>query len=55
MLRRKCILRPVIEGMTDGRKKVMGRRGRKHKLLLNELMGKKGFWKSKEDALDRCL
>jgi len=55
MLRRNCLLEHIIEGMIDGRRQVMGRRGRKHKLLLDELKGKEGCWKSKEEALDRSL
>ena len=36
----------------QGRTKVMGRRGRRHKQLLDDLNEKKGHWKLKEGALD---
>ena len=41
MLRRMCLLKHVIEGKIAGRIKMIGRRGRKHKLLMDELKGKK--------------
>jgi hypothetical protein len=34
---------------------VKGRRGRRHKLLLDDLKEKRGYWKLKEEALDRFL
>jgi len=34
---------------------VTGRRGRRHKQLLDDLKEKKGYWKFKEEALDRIL
>jgi hypothetical protein len=34
---------------------VTGRRGRRRKQLLDELKGKRGYWKLKEEALDRTL
>ena len=55
MLRRNCLVKHVIEGNIDGRIKVMGRRGRKHKLLLDELKEKKGCSKLQEEVLDRTL
>jgi hypothetical protein len=55
MLRSNCLLKHVIEGKIDGRIKMMGRRGRKHKLLLDEIKGKKGCWKLKEETLDLSL
>jgi len=55
MLSRNCPLKHVIEGEIEGRIQVMGRRGRKHKLLLDELKGKKGCFKFKEEALDLIL
>jgi len=55
MLRSNCLLKHVIEGQIDGRIKMMGRRGRKHKLLLDEIKGKKGYWKLKEETLDLIL
>jgi hypothetical protein len=34
---------------------MMGRRGRKRKQLLGSLKEKKGYWKLKEEALDRTV
>jgi hypothetical protein len=36
----------------EGRIKVMGRRGRRHKQLLEDLREKRGYCKLKEEALD---
>jgi hypothetical protein len=33
----------------------MGRRGRTWKQLLDDLKGKRGYWKLKEEALDRTV
>ena len=52
---RKCHLKHVIEGKIEGRLEVLGRRGRRHKWLLNDLKEKKEYWKLKKEALDRCL
>jgi hypothetical protein len=35
ILRRNCLIKHVIEGKREGRVKEMGRRGRRHKQLLN--------------------
>jgi hypothetical protein len=51
-LRRNCLLKHVIEEKM-GKDRVTGRRGRRHKQLLNDLKEKKGYWKFKE--LDRIL
>jgi hypothetical protein len=32
-----------------------GKRGRRRKQLLNDLKEKRGYWKLKEEALDRTL
>jgi hypothetical protein len=55
ILRRKCLLKHVIEGKLEGRTEMMGRRGRRRKQLLDDLMEKKRYWKLKEEALDRTL
>jgi hypothetical protein len=34
---------------------VTGRRGRRHKKLLDDLREMRGYWKLKEEALDRSL
>jgi hypothetical protein len=55
ILRRNCLLRQVVEGKTDGRIEVTGRRGRRYKQLLDSLNDKRRYWKLKEEALDRNL
>jgi hypothetical protein len=52
-LRRNCLLKHVIEGKIEGRIEVMGRRGRRHMQLFDDLKEKGGYWKLKEEALDR--
>jgi hypothetical protein len=41
-----------VEGKVEGR---TGRRGRRRKQLLDYLKGTRGYWKLKEEALDRTL
>jgi hypothetical protein len=36
-LRRNCLLKHVIEGKLEGRIEMTGRRGRRHKQLLDDL------------------
>jgi hypothetical protein len=45
----------VIEGKIEERIKMTGRRGRRHKQLLDDLKGKRRYWKLKDEALDRTL
>jgi hypothetical protein len=47
------LLKHIIEGKTEGKIEVTGRRGRILMQLLDEIKGKKGFCKIKEEALDR--
>jgi hypothetical protein len=54
-LRRNCLLKHVIEGKLVGRIEMTGRRGRRRKQLLDDLKEKTGYWKLKEEALDRTL
>jgi hypothetical protein len=54
-LRRNCFLKEVIGGKTEGRIEVIGRRGRRRKQLLDDLKEKRGYWKLKEETLDRTL
>jgi len=54
-LRRKCNLKHIIEEQIAGRIKVTGRRGRRHRQLLDNLKEKTGYWKLKKEALDRSL
>jgi hypothetical protein len=55
ILHRKCLLKYVIEGKLEGRIEMMGRQGRKRKQLLDDVKGKRRYWKLKEGALDRTL
>jgi hypothetical protein len=55
ILRRNCLLKHVIEGKLKGRIDVTGRRGTRRKQLLDDLKEKKGYWKLKEEALDRTV
>jgi hypothetical protein len=55
ILRRNCLLKHVIEGKLEGRIEITGRRGRRRKQLLDDLKGKRRYWKLKEEALDRTL
>jgi hypothetical protein len=48
-----CLLKHVIEGKTEGRIEVTGRRGRRRKQLPNDLKETRGYWKFKEEALAR--
>jgi hypothetical protein len=52
-LRRNCLLKHAIEGKLEGRIEIMGKRGRRHKQLLDDLKEKRRYWKLKEGALDR--
>jgi hypothetical protein len=45
----------VIEGKLEGRIEMTGRRGRRRKQQLDDLKGKRRYWKLKEEALDRSL
>jgi hypothetical protein len=45
----------VIEGKLEGRIEMMGRRGKRHKQVLNELKEMRRYWKFKEEALDHTL
>jgi hypothetical protein len=50
-LRRNCVLKHVIDGKIERRIGMMGGRGIRHKQLLDDLKGKRGYWKLKEGAL----
>jgi hypothetical protein len=49
---RYCLLKHVTEGKIEGTIEVTGRRGRRGKQLLDVT---RGYWKLKEEALDRTL
>jgi hypothetical protein len=55
ILRRKCLLKHVIEGEIEGRIEVKGRRGRRRQELLDEFKETRGYWKLKEEAVDRTV
>jgi hypothetical protein len=52
---RNCLLKHIIEGKTEGGIEVTKRQSRRHKQLLNDLKETRGYWKLKEQALDRTL
>jgi hypothetical protein len=52
---RKCLLKPVIEGKTQGRIEVKGRRRRESKQLLDEVKEVRSYWELKKEALDRNM
>jgi hypothetical protein len=51
IFRRNCLLKHVIEGKTEGRMEVMGRQGRRHKQLLDDLKETRRYCNLKEGAL----
>jgi hypothetical protein len=55
ILRRNCFQKHVIEGKTGGGIDMMGRQGRRRKQLLDHLKETQGYWKLKEEVLDRTL
>jgi hypothetical protein len=52
ILRRKCLLRHVIEGKIKEEIEVTGRRGRRRRKLLDDLEERRGDSHLKEEALD---
>jgi hypothetical protein len=54
-LRRKCLLRQIIEGKIKGGIYVPGRRGRRRRKLLDDLKERSGYSHLKEEALDRTM
>jgi hypothetical protein len=51
ILRRNCLLKHVIEGKLEGTE----RRGIRRKQLLDDLKETRGYWKLKEEALNRSV
>ena len=45
----------MIEGKIEGRVEITGKRGRRHKQLLDELKEKKRYWKLKAETLERTF
>jgi hypothetical protein len=55
ILRRKCLLKHLIEGKIEESAQVTGIQRRRHKQPLDYIKEKRGYWKLKEEALDRTL
>ena len=55
ILRRKCLLKQVVEGKIKGEMEVAIRRGRRRKKLLGDLKDRRGYSHLKEEALDRTV
>ena len=55
ILHRNCLLQKVIEGKVKGGIEVTGRRGRRHRKLLDDLKERKGYSNLEEEALDRTV
>jgi hypothetical protein len=55
ILHRNCLLQQVIEGKIKGGIEMRGRRGRRHRKLLDDLKERRGHYYLKEEALDRTM
>jgi len=55
ILSRNCLLQQVIEGRIKKGIEVTGRRGRRHRKLLDDLEERRGYSHLKEEALDRTM
>jgi hypothetical protein len=55
VLRRNCLLQHIVKGNIDGRIGVTGRRRRRRAELLDYLKETRGYWKLKEEAVDRTV
>ena len=55
ILRRKCLLKQVIEGKVKGQIKVTRRQGGRRKNLLDDPKDRRGYCELKEEALDRTM
>jgi hypothetical protein len=53
ILRRKCLLKELIEGKIKGQIEMTRRRGRRRKKLLDNLWDRRDYSNLKEEALDR--
>jgi hypothetical protein len=54
-LHRNCLLQRVIGGKIKGGIEVTGRRGGRHRKLLDDLKERRGYSHLKEEALDRTM
>jgi hypothetical protein len=52
ILYKNCLLQHIIERKLKGRKQVIGRQGRRHKQLLDDLYEMRLYRKLREEALD---
>jgi hypothetical protein len=55
ILRRNCLLHQVIKGKIKGGIELTGRRGRKRRMLPDDLKERRGYSHLKEEALDRTM
>ena len=55
ILRRKSLLKHVIEGVIQGRIEMTGRRGRRGEQITDDLKKNKGYRKFEQEALERSL
>ena len=55
ILRRNCLIKPVIQGKIKGEMEVKRRRGRRRKKLLDDLKDRRGYSHLKAEALDRTM
>jgi len=55
ILRRNCLLQRVIEGKIKGGIEVAGRRGRRRRMLLDDLKERRGYSHLKAETLDRTV
>jgi hypothetical protein len=53
ILRRICFLKHVVGGKLEGRIEMTGRRGRRRNQLLDDLKGKRRYWKLKNSLWKR--
>jgi len=54
-LRRKCLLKRVIEGEKKWRIEVTGRQGRRRRKLLDDIKERRGYSNLKDEAQDRTM
>ena len=52
---RNCLLKHVTDANIEGRIEETGRRGRRHKQLLDDLKEERGYWKLTEAVLTHTL
>jgi len=55
ILRRNCLIKPVIEGKIKGEMEVARRRRKRRKKLLDDLKDRRRYSHLKEEALDRTM